>query len=101
MTLALTHTLAASLFEPLPWLWPEIALFGATCIVMVLGLSPNLRIRRLCAPVAGVGLAIAGLLAAFGTPEGRGVMPGLIPFAKTVIAAVGLLLLLLVEGTVD
>jgi NADH-quinone oxidoreductase subunit N len=88
-------------FEPLPWLAPEIVLFATTCLVMLLGLSREYGVRRMCAVVAGMGLAIAGLLAAFATPEGRGVMPGLVPFAKTVIAAVGLLLLLLAAGTVD
>ena len=89
-----------TMIDKVRYLWPEIALFSATCIVMVVGLSPRLDVRRLCAPIAGLGLVAAGALAMV-SPVGLGVMPNLIPFAKTVIAAVGLLLLLLNVGTVD
>lgn len=89
-----------SMFEKIQYLWPEVSLFLTTCVVMVLGLSPNLSIRRLCAPVAAVGLAVAGVLAAV-SPGGHGLMPGLVPFAKVLVSVVGLLLLLLLAGTVD
>jgi len=90
-----------SMAEKIHYLWPEISLFLATCVTMVMGLSPNLAIRRLCAPIAALGLGIAGILAATTTPHGHGLLPDLIPFAKVVISVVGLLLLLLVAGTVD
>jgi NADH-quinone oxidoreductase subunit N len=35
------------------------------------------------------------------TPEGHGILPGLLPYAKVLIAVVGLLLLFLVDGVVD
>ncbi|MFM9997073.1 MAG: NADH-quinone oxidoreductase subunit N [Phycisphaerales bacterium] len=83
-------------------LLPELALFAATCIVMVVGLSPSLAIRRLCAPIAGLGLIAAGILGAVTTPPtDTSVLPGLVPFAKVLVAVVGLLLLLLAAGTVD
>ncbi len=82
-------------------LWPELSMFAGTCIVMVMGLSPKLAVRRMCAPVAAAALALAGVLAALTTPAGRGLLPGLMPFAKIVIAVVGLPLLLLLDGTVD
>lgn len=97
----MTLLLAQGMRGTVPFLWPEIALFAATCVVMVVGLSPQYATRRLAAPIAGIGLAVAGFLAAFMTPEGRGVMPNLLPFAKTMVAAIGLLLLLLAAGTVD
>ena len=34
---------APSMFEKVHFIWPEISLFVATCVVMVVGLSPNLR----------------------------------------------------------
>jgi NADH-quinone oxidoreductase subunit N len=93
----------------LDFLWPEMALFVATCVVMVIGLSPALKVRKLSAPVAGLGVLIAGILAALTTPgpgevtaaAGQLLLPGLAPYAKVLIAAVGLLLLMLLAGTVD
>src|ERR1043165_9004951 len=88
------------MFEKIHELWPELALFAGTCLVMVMGLSPNFSIRRLCAPVAAAALILAGVLATM-TPVTHGLLPGLMPFAKVVIAVVGLFLLLLLDGTVD
>jgi NADH-quinone oxidoreductase subunit N len=87
--------------ERLPFLWPEITLFLTTCVVMVLGLSPNLSTRRLCGPFAGLGLLVAGIVAALNTDPAPGPMPHLVAYVKVVVAAVGLLLLLLQAGTVD
>ncbi len=83
-------------------LLPEVALFVATCVVMVTGLSPRLAVRRLCAPICGAGLIVAGVLAATTSPPtGTTALPNLVPFAKVTVAVVGLLLLLLGAGTVD
>src|SRR5205814_9202140 len=88
------------------FLWPEIALFIATCIVMVVGLSPALKTRKLSAIIAGLGVAVAGFLATM-TPvakdphAGQLLLPAMVPYAKTLIACLGLLLLLLLAGTVD
>ncbi|MFN0133514.1 MAG: NADH-quinone oxidoreductase subunit N [Phycisphaerales bacterium] len=92
---------ATSMAEKLHFIWPEIATFLATCVVMVVGLSPNLGTRKLCAPIAGLGLVAAGLLAAFSTPEGSGPLPNLMPYAKVIVCVVGLVLLLLASGVVD
>lgn len=91
------------------FLWPEIALFAATCIVMVLGLSPKVSVRRACAWVSGLGLVIAGLLAATTTPEGAELagnsgqllLPGIVLYVKCLTAIVGLILLMLLSGSVD
>lgn len=82
-------------------LWPEITLFITTCVVMVLGLSPQAEVRRLCSWVAGVGLIVAAGLAANAQPDPNALLPYLMPFAKVVIAAVGVLMLMLLAGTVD
>lgn len=97
------------MIERLAFLWPEISLFVATCVVMVLGLSPSREIRKLSAVVAAGGLVAALVLAAMTTPYGTAVkaeagqtlLTDMPRYAKVVIAAVGLLLLLLVGGTVD
>lgn len=89
------------MIERLPFLYPEIVLFLTTCVVMVLGLSHNLSTRRLCAPFTGIGLIIAGILAAVTQERTLGPLPYLLPYVKTVVAGVGLLLLLLQAGTVD
>lgn len=92
--------------ERLAYLWPEIALFLATCAVMLMGLSPSATARRLCVWVAGAGLFVAGVLALVTTPDAGsenaiGLMPNLVPYVKAVAAGVGLLLLPLLAGTVD
>lgn len=90
------------MIEKVHLLLPEIALFSATCVVMVVGLSPNLRVRGLSAPIAALGLIAAGVLAAIASTRGGGAfLPGLVPYAKMLVAAVGLLLLLLGAGSVD
>jgi NADH-quinone oxidoreductase subunit N len=97
------------MIERLSMMYPEIALFVTTCVVMVLGLSRTLTTRKMTAVVAGVGVVIAGILAATTTPSGVAVtasvgqtfLPELAPFAKTLIAIVGLLMLLTLAGTVD
>jgi NADH-quinone oxidoreductase subunit N len=100
--------------DRLAFLWPEIVLFATTCVVMVVGLSPTLATRKLAAWVAGAGLVIAGVLAATTTPDlsktagadapraaGQLFMPGVVSYAKVLIAIVGVLLLMLAAGTVD
>lgn len=91
------------MIEKLNDLWPEISLFVTTCVVMVLGLSRSLPVRRLCAPASALGLALAGVLAvATSDAAGEGgPLPHLMPYAKALTAVVGLVLLLLVAGTVD
>lgn len=90
------------------FLWPEISLFAATCIVMVLGLSPKIAVRRSCAWVCGLALVIAGVLAATTTPEGAEIghsgqtlLPGIVLYVKCLAAIVGILLLMLLSGSVD
>ncbi len=94
------------MIDRLPMLWPEIVLFVATCIVMVVGLSPTLKTRKLSAIIAGLGLVIAGILAtktpvATAAAQGQLLLPAMVPYAKMLIAIVGLLLLMLLAGTVD
>jgi len=90
-----------AIVRKLPYVWPEVALFVGACVVMVLGLSKSLPARRSCAAVSVVALVASGLLAMLGpTPEFTP-MPGLMGFAKVLIAAVGVLLILMLTGTVD
>lgn len=89
------------MLEKLRFLVPEVVLFIATCVVMVVGLSPAPAVRRLCAGIAIAALAIAGL-AALRTPvPPHSLLPHLMPFGKVMIAAVGILLVMLITGTVD
>lgn len=91
------------------FLWPEIALFVTTCVVMVLGLSRTYAARKATALFAGVGILAAVLLAVSTTPRpdeysplaGQTLLPAMPLFAKCLIGVVGLLLLLMMAGTVD
>lgn len=96
------------MIERLPFLYPEIVLFVTTCVVMVLGLSHTLALRRATALVAGLGLAVAGAVAAMTTPHGavassagQTLLPNLAVYGKVIVAVVGVLLLLLMGGTTD
>lgn len=87
--------------EKLALIWPEIVLFGATCVVMVVGLSRNVRARHLSAWISGLALVLAAALASQTPPVEDALFPALIPYAKGLVATVGLLVLLLLAGTVD
>lgn len=89
------------MIEKIHSLWPEIALFCAACVVMVIGLSRNLSVRRLCLPISLIGTAIAGVLAYTTTPDGATALVHLPQFGKTLAACVGVLLLMLLAGTPD
>ncbi len=82
-------------------LWPEIALFVGACVVMVMGLSRDRTTRRQCGLLAAVALVTAGFLAWYTTPAGNGPLPHMAMYAKVIVAAIGLLLLMLFEGGVD
>lgn len=100
-TLLMAASNVPPMVEKLAFIRPEIALFVATVVVMIVGLSPKIGVRRLCAPIAVVALVIAGFLATNSPVSVRSPLPELIPFAKTLIAAVGVLLVMLLTGTVD
>jgi NADH-quinone oxidoreductase subunit N len=88
------------MIERIASLWPEIALFVTTCVVMVVGLSKSYGVRSLCALVSGVGLIVSFVLALTTSP-GAAILPNLMPFAKAMIAGVGIMILFLLSGVVD
>lgn len=93
--------------QRLQLLHPEMALFVTTCVVMVLGLARSLPVRKSAGVVTALGLLVAAWLAWRSPTDNttaalRGaVFPAMLPFAKTLIALVGLLILPLLTGTVD
>lgn len=91
--------------EKIALIWPEITLFITTCIVMILGLSPNKQWRTLCLPASIAGLTVAGVLAVLGmnsgTPQGDTMLPNMPGFVKLTVVGVGLLLLMLQGGLID
>ncbi len=99
------------MMERLPFLWPEIILFIGTCLVMVIGLSRNLALRKSCNFICIFSLIAAGIAAVLYTPYGSGnevtaamgqtFLPNLPKFTKVLIAGVGVLLCLLLAGSVD
>lgn len=89
------------MIEKVTLLWPEIALFITTCVVMLVGLSPNRATRNLCAPLTFVGLVAAGLLAWWVAASSRTALPNLPVYGKMLIAVVGCLLVPLLSGTAD
>ncbi len=89
------------MIERIAWLWPEIILFLATCVVMVLGVSPRLALRRQCAFVSGLALFLAAMVAIATGPMATSPWPQMVPFMKGTAGFVGLLTLLVLAGTVD
>ncbi len=86
--------------EKLAILWPEIFLFIGTCLVMITGQWPSRAIRQFTPWICAVALFIA-FGAAMTSPATDGMFPHIIPYAKMLIASVGMLILLLLSGTVD
>lgn len=99
--LSLASTAALPMVEKLRYLTPEIVLFFATCVVMVVGLSPAPAVRRLCAAISIAALAVAGVAALWTPTPPNSLLPHIMPFGKAMIAAVGILLVMLITGTVD
>jgi len=82
-------------------LWPEICLFSVTCVVMLVGLSSSLRVRKLCSPLAALGLLTAGFLVVTTEASGTSLLPNMPSYGKLLTCGVGLLLLLLLSGLPD
>jgi len=97
------------MIEKLQLLLPEITLFIGSCVMLILGLSKAGFLRTLCAPMTGFFLVVAGALAIPSVGHAVGLVdqvalqttPQLLPFAKIMVAGVGLLLLPLMAGVVD
>lgn len=93
---------ASAIVDKLAYLVPEMILFGATCVVMMLGLSKSASVRKGAAGVSVAALVAAGIAAFLGPAGTEGSMlPQLMMFTKVMIAAVGVLLVLTLVGTVD
>ncbi|TVQ31237.1 MAG: NADH-quinone oxidoreductase subunit N [Phycisphaeraceae bacterium] len=95
-----------AVIEKLQIIHPEMALFAATCIVLLIGLSGRSALRSACAPLTGVALLAAAWLGLQSPGADSELMqgmpfPGLLPYAKTLIALIGLLILPMLAGTVD
>ncbi len=90
--------------EKLAILWPEIFLFIATCLVMITGQWPSRAIRAftpwICAVALFAAFGAAMVSPGSGSAHG-GMFPEIVPYAKMLIASVGMLILLLLSGTVD
>ena len=96
--------LAASMpiIERLSYLKPEMALGAGASVVMMLGLSPKRSVRLGCEMFSIFALLAAFALALFATPaHATSALPNLMPFAKAMIAAVGVVLVMALSGTVD
>ncbi|RMH25678.1 MAG: NADH-quinone oxidoreductase subunit N [Planctomycetota bacterium] len=86
--------------EKLALLHPEMVLFAATCVVMVLGLARSAVWRSACAWLTGGALAAAFVLA-LRSPVTDGLFPHFLAYTKAMIAGVALLILPVMSGTVD
>ncbi len=75
---------STAMAEKIATIWPEIVVMVTAFVVMVVGLSPLLRVRRLTFPLSAAGLLVAAVIAAVGT----------VAVVKLAILGVGLLMLL-------
>ncbi|MBL4808834.1 MAG: NADH-quinone oxidoreductase subunit N [Phycisphaerales bacterium] len=87
--------------EKLALVLPELVLFIATCLVMITGQWPVRAIRNFTPWICGIALLIAGMLATQYPGDPHALFPNLVPYAKFIIAAVAILLLINLTGTVD
>jgi len=86
--------------EKLALLHPEIALFITATVVMLAGLSSGRAVRKACAPITAIGLGVAAWMA-WDSPSMDGMFPGLLPYGKSVVILISLLILPLLTGVVD
>lgn len=86
--------------EKLAILWPEIFLFIGTCLVMLTGQWPSRAVRQFTPWICATALMLA-FFAAMTSPATQGMFPAIVPYAKMIIATVGIMVLLLLSGTVD
>ena len=87
--------------EKLAFVLPEIILFIATCLVMITGQWPVRAIRAFTPWICAAALFAAGMIATTTPADPNALFPHLIPYAKFIIAAVAMLLLINLTGTVD
>lgn len=93
---------ASPMHEKLGQTVPEIILFGAAVLVMVVGLSPRQGVRELCGWIAGLALVAAGIQAVvWPAAPSASPLPAMMPMAKAMIAAIGVLLVMLNAGIAD
>ncbi|MFU8829920.1 MAG: NADH-quinone oxidoreductase subunit N [Phycisphaerales bacterium] len=91
-----------AIIEKLRFVVPEIAVFIGACVVMMLGLSRKYAVRHACRHVAIATLAVAGVLAVFFSPVMEtSLLPNLSGFMKVMVAVIGILLAMLLNGVVD
>jgi NADH-quinone oxidoreductase subunit N len=91
-----------AIVEKLKFIVPEVVMFVGTCVVMMLGLSKSVAVRKACRPATILTLAVAGLIAAVSSPAMESsLLPNLSGFIKVLTAVIGILLALLMTGVVD
>jgi NADH-quinone oxidoreductase subunit N len=98
--MAITTTGELRMTEKLAILWPEIFLFIGTCLVMLTGQWPSRAIRQFTPWICATSLLLA-FFAAMTSPPTQGMFPAIVPYAKMIIATVGIMILMLLSGTVD
>ncbi len=92
---------ALPMVEKLQFIWPEAVLFASAVIVMMVGLSKSASTRNSCAAISIGGLGLAGFLALFSPSMPGSPVPAFLPFAKAMVAIVGVLLIMLMHGVAD
>ena len=86
--------------EKLALLHPEMVLFAATCVVMVMGLARSAHWRNASAWITAAALVVAFVLA-LRSPVTDGLFPQFLAYTKAMIAGVALMILPVLSGTVD
>lgn len=98
--------------DKLWFLWPEIALLIGACVVVVLGVSPNRRVRDTLPWItcAFLGLGMVLSVYVYASPKGTAIldthrdmllMPMLGRYVKMVVCGMGIALTLLTVGMID
>lgn len=81
-------------------IWPEITLLTGAVACLLVGLSPEVAIRRMTVWIAAISLIVAGVFVCAGISATQSVT-GVAPFIKLAVVVIGLILLMVAAAVPD
>lgn len=90
-----------NMVDKIAQIWPEITLLVGAVLCLLVGLSPEVAIRRLTAWIAAAALVMAGAIVCFHVCNTDAGVVGYTDYVKLTVAIIGIILLLVAAGVPD